>query len=225
MVQSSPAQSPPAICSICRLVHRLPFGDLRPAALADYNAIGIVRTFTSTEVLFQEGEGADRVVILYCGHARLSCASKDGRSMTLRIAGPGQVLGLSAALSGGSFEVSAQALDTVKAKSIRRATFIDFLEHHPEASLQIAASLADEYKIAFNDVRRFGLSTSVPSRVASLLMDWRVAPLKGQPEVRFQMFQTHDEIACLVATSRESCLLYTSPSPRDGLLSRMPSSA
>ena len=28
-----------------------------------------------------------------------------------------------------------------------------------------------------------------------------------------------------IAPSRSSCLLYTSPSPRDGLLSRMPSSA
>ena len=29
----------------------------------------------------------------------------------------------------------------------------------------------------------------------------------------------------LLAAHRKSCLLYTSPSPRDGLLSRMPSSA
>ena len=31
--------------------------------------------------------------------------------------------------------------------------------------------------------------------------------------------------ACLVPASSVTCLLYTSPSPRDGLLSRMPSSA
>ena len=163
-----------------------------------------MRTFPATEMLFREQTSADRVVILYRGHARLSCASKDGRSMTLRVAGPGHVLGLSAALSAGSFEVSAQVLEAVSAKTIRRAAFVDFLERHPEASLQVAQSLAEEYRNAFNDVRRFGLSTSVPSRVASLLMDWRTAPLKGQPEVRFQMVQTHDEIASFVATSRES---------------------
>ena len=32
-------------------------------------------------------------------------------------------------------------------------------------------------------------------------------------------------IAKVVAEPLENCLLYTSPSPRDGLLSRMPSSA
>ena len=31
--------------------------------------------------------------------------------------------------------------------------------------------------------------------------------------------------ATMAEQSRETCLLYTSPSPRDGLLSRMPSSA
>ena len=33
------------------------------------------------------------------------------------------------------------------------------------------------------------------------------------------------DISKLFATKGKSCLLYTSPSPRDGLLSRMPSSA
>ena len=37
--------------------------------------------------------------------------------------------------------------------------------------------------------------------------------------------QRHDELPKLVTTCREYCLLYTSPSPRDATLSRMPSSA
>ena len=204
MLPASSTPALPAVCSICRLPHHQPFSDLDPLALADYNAIGSIRTFPSTEMLFREQVSADRVVILYRGHAKLSCASKDGRSMTLRVAGPGHVLGLSAVLSAGSFEVSAQVLDAVTAKTVRRAAFVDFLERRPEASLLVARALADEYKTALNDVRRFGLSTSVPSRVASLLMDWRTAPLQGHPEIRFQMAQTHDEIASFVATSRES---------------------
>ena len=34
-----------------------------------------------------------------------------------------------------------------------------------------------------------------------------------------------ESIADDIMAEREHCLLYTSPSPRDGLLSRMPSSA
>ena len=38
-------------------------------------------------------------------------------------------------------------------------------------------------------------------------------------------FMTCEEIARLTRALSKFCLLYTSPSPRDGLLSRMPSSA
>ena len=194
----------PVHCSLCRLPHTLPFADLDPCALANYNAIGIMSTFPSAEMLFREQQRADRVIVLSRGHVRLSCTSKDGRSMTLKIAAPGHILGLTAALSGAPYEVSAQAIDSVTAKSINQAAFVSCIERHPSASLQVAIALAAEYRSAFEDVRRLGLSTSVPCRVASLLLGWRTAPLLGQPEVRFQMVHTHDEIAAFAATSRES---------------------
>ena len=43
----------------------------------------------------------------------------------------------------------------------------------------------------------------------------------GYP-VRFEHLENSE---CLMLKVRLTCLLYTSPSPRDGLLSRMPSSA
>ena len=42
---------------------------------------------------------------------------------------------------------------------------------------------------------------------------------------RTQVLNQDDEVKELVRTHTRACLLYTSPSPRDGLLSRMPSSA
>jgi len=194
----------PAHCSLCHLAHTQPFPDLDPIALANYDEIGSMSMFSSAEMLFREQQRADRVIVLYRGHVKLSCTSKDGRSMILKIAAPGHVLGLSAALSAKPFEVSAQAIDTVTAKSIGRTAFVDFIERHRGASLQVAISIAAEYKTAFDDVRRLGLSASVPARLASLLMDWRTAPALGQPETRFQMLHSHDDIASIVATSRES---------------------
>ena len=44
----------------------------------------------------------------------------------------------------------------------------------------------------------------------------------GYSPCTLRLFATHDVV---IVISIKSCLLYTSPSPRDGLLSRMPSSA
>ena len=46
-----------------------------------------------------------------------------------------------------------------------------------------------------------------------------LAESREAPSVEAGLRQDEDVL------SKESCLLYTSPSPRDGLLSRMPSSA
>ena len=51
---------------------------------------------------------------------------------------------------------------------------------------------------------------------------------KGKwPEIRSELAALERKISKLIISVQENnvCLLYTSPSPRDGLLSRMPSSA
>ena len=51
--------------------------------------------------------------------------------------------------------------------------------------------------------------------------------LPGHPEQRADFFERDEQMAKLVPAfaAQDICLLYTSPSPRDATLSRMPSSA
>ena len=67
---------------------------------------------------------------------------------------------------------------------------------------------------------------ALPYRVVDALVDYftafGVAP-RGEEAPEMMPLQWHQ---CLLAFAQHyNCLLYTSPSPRDGLLSRMPSSA
>ena len=47
-------------------------------------------------VLFVEGQAPRGVYMICRGEAKLSVVSQDGRTLILKIAGPGEVLGLSA---------------------------------------------------------------------------------------------------------------------------------
>ena len=84
-------------------------------------------------------------------------------------------------------------------------------DDHPEASP------------AWRTGRNFGrlMKGPVLGRIGSL--EVRLArseqEVAAAQEVRFRVF--YDELGA----RRSACLLYTSPSPRDGLLARMPSSA
>ena len=55
--------------------------------------------------------------------------------------------------------------------------------------------------------------------------DLGLFPVQTSPACDISVGLQHRIMSCVEATGVAPCLLYTSPSPRDGLLSRMPSSA
>jgi CRP/FNR family transcriptional regulator len=117
---------------------------------------------------------------------------------------PGDLLGLSAVISGSPFEVTAEALMPVFADTIRRDDFLSFLSRHGEASMHTAKTLSDAYKSAFFDARRFALSDSVAARVASILLDWGKASSDGDAEMHFTMALSREDFASFVGTTRET---------------------
>ena len=60
------------------------------------------------------------------------------------------------------------------------------------------------------------------------LPEWRVASdtsIGSERAMTSEALMSPSELANILLEAFNTCLLYTSPSPRDGLLSRMPSSA
>jgi CRP/FNR family transcriptional regulator, cyclic AMP receptor protein len=180
------------------------FCNLAPEALADFNAIGNPTSVPKGGILFREGDPGDRVSILCDGKVKLSCSSRDGKTLNLRIALAGDVLGLSAVISGSPFEVTAECLEPVSLKTIGKSEFLPFLNQHGEASMHAARALSEEYKAAYTDARRLALSGSVLSRVAGLLLDWARSASCGKSSMRFNMVLTHDDLASFTGTSRET---------------------
>jgi CRP/FNR family cyclic AMP-dependent transcriptional regulator len=135
---------------------------------------------------------------------KLSCTSKDGKTLILKIAMAGDVLGLGAVISGSPFEVTAETVEPTEIKYIRRADFLSFIQKHSQATLHVAKAFSEEYKAVFFDARRLALSGSAAGKLAAVLLDWGRAASCGKPEMRFTMALTHEELANLVGSSRET---------------------
>jgi CRP/FNR family transcriptional regulator len=194
------------------------FCNLAPGALADFDAIGSPVSLPKGSVLFREGDPGDRVYILCEGKVKLSCSSRDGKTLNLRIALAGDVLGLSAVISGSPFEVTAECMEPVSLKAIGAKEFLPFLNRHGEASMHAARALSDEYKAAYSDARRLALSGSVPGRIAGLLLDWGRSASCGDAGMRFNMVLTHDDLANFTGTSRETVSRTLSRLQKDNLI-------
>lgn len=194
----------PESCSSCEFRHQLTFCNFSAAALTDYEKIGFMMTPAPGAKLFSEGDPARNVIVICSGQVKISTTSRDGRTMILKIAGPGDVLGLSATLASISHEATAETIEPCRIKIVRKQEFIEFLGRHGIASMHAAQVLSTEYLTAFHDAQRLALPNSAGGRLARLLLEWGRAAVDGKSEMRFTVALTHEEIASMAGTSRET---------------------
>jgi CRP/FNR family transcriptional regulator len=197
-------RNPPEDCLNCEHRHLRVFCNLTPDALRDYDKIGILISHARGAKLFTEGDPARNVFVICSGQMKISATSRDGKTMILKIAGPGDVMGLSAVLANAPYEVTAEAIEPSQVKMVHKQDFVDFLGRHGIASMHAAQSLSGEYLAVFHDAKRLALSGSAAGRLARLLLDWAHASANGKPELRFTMALTHEEVANMAGTSRET---------------------
>jgi len=139
-------------------------GDLPAEEAKAFNALKAVGSYARGTTLFREGHPARGVFVLCDGRARLSVCSESGKRLTLRIAGPGEVLGLSASLTAGTYGATAELLDHARVAVIKRKDLIRFLREHREACLQVVHLLSEDLHTAYDCVRSVGLGRSRRAR-------------------------------------------------------------
>ncbi len=194
------------------------FCNLSPEELEDFNKIGMQMRLPKGAILFQEDDPSHNVAVICDGQVKLSCTSREGKTLILKIAVPGDLLGLGAVISGSRYEATAETLESTLVKNIRKDEFLAFLERHGQASMHAAKSLSEEYKSVFFDARRLALSPTAAGRLASVLLDWGRTASCGQPEIRFTMALTHEDLANLAGTSRETVTRALGKFQRDKLI-------
>lgn len=191
-------------CGTCGLRTAGSFCTLAGNSWREFATAGTSVRLQSGGMLFFENDPSDFIYVLCSGQLKLSCMSREGRVRIVRIAMPGDVLGLGAAASGMPYEVSAKALVPTQAKVLRKREFMAFLQSSNQASMEAMRSLSREYKSAFFDARRLSLTPSASGRLASVLLELANAATGGQPGQRFTMALTHEDLAGLAGLTRET---------------------
>jgi CRP/FNR family transcriptional regulator len=133
------------------------FCDLPAGALQAFDLIKSVACHARGTVLFRQDDAARGIFLLCEGRARLTVSSDTGKRLTLRIAMPGEVLGLSACLSDGPYEVTAEMLDNARVAIVKRKDLVNFLREHREACLHVVHLLSQDLHVAYDRVRSVGL--------------------------------------------------------------------
>lgn len=177
-------------------------------------------THPAGAVIFSEGDPASGVYLVCSGQVKLTTSSGDHHRMILKIAQPGDLLGLSAILNELPYEVTAQTLVQSTFKYVARQFFLDFIRSSVNAGYAAALALAKEHHEVFLGARRLALSPSATARIAHVLMEFMHSAGTEDSSHAFPMMLTHAELASLAGTSRETVTRLLNQFEREGIITR-----
>jgi CRP/FNR family cyclic AMP-dependent transcriptional regulator len=191
-------------CRTCRFRSAGFFCQLSPSAIKDLDAVKSLSAYPAGAVLFMEKQDSRGIFVLCQGQAKLTISSSEGKVLIVRIARPGEVLGLMATLSGKPYEVTAETLHACQVAFVRRDNFLRVVSRHPDVYLGVVRQLTTLYDAAYDQLRMVGLALSAPGKLAKLLLDWSITgePTAQGSGIKFSL--THEEIAEFIGSSRET---------------------
>jgi CRP/FNR family cyclic AMP-dependent transcriptional regulator len=156
-------------------------------------------------LLFVEGQSPRGVFVLCSGKVKLYTTSKEGKVLILKQAEAGEVIGLSAAISGTKYEVTAETALPCQLNFIGRQDFMTLLQKQSEVGVHSTLSLSREFQSAYRDIHDLVLSRSSSGKLARLLLSSCAPPpfLESQ-ELHLRSAMTHEEMAQRIGSSRET---------------------
>jgi CRP/FNR family transcriptional regulator len=193
-------------CVSCKLRKDKWFCGLSSDVLKAFSAASHLSTYPGGAVLFVEGQTPRGALVLCSGKVKLSTTSRDGKVLILKMAEPGEALGLSAVISATPYEVTAETAGPCQVNFIDRESLMKLLDKYGELGLHSAQALSREFQSAYRDMHELVLARSSAGKLARLLLSWSGGHERetGATEIRIRSSMTHEEIAQMIGSSRET---------------------
>jgi CRP/FNR family transcriptional regulator, cyclic AMP receptor protein len=156
-------------------------------------------------LLFVEGQTPRGVYVVCSGKVKLYTTSKEGKVLILKMAEAGEVIGLSAAISGTNYETTAETAVHCQLDYIGRQDFMALLQKESELGAHASLSLSREFQAAYRDIHDLVLARSSSGKLARLLLSsCATSAIPQSGEVHLRSVMTHEEMAQRIGSSRET---------------------
>lgn len=198
------------------------FSDLQRAEVEELAALFGHRTYQRRQAIYLPGDPPDGIYLVAAGTVKIARLSPDGKEVTLRLVGPGQVFGELALLDDAPREDLAEAFDATTAYHAARRDLERFLRRHPAVALGVARLIGRRLREAEAKVEQLAFK-GLPARLATLLV--QLAQDYGhlsQEGIRVALPMAHQDLASQVASSRESTTIALNTFKRQGLIDLAP---
>ncbi len=180
------------------------FRDLSEEILRCLSAQAHPRHFETGEVIFYQGDPGATCHIVERGRVRVFVIGEDGRELSVRILGVGEIIGEMAIFEDLPRSANVEALEETHTLELYRDSLIRCLQASPDLALRLLQALSSRLRHATIDAEGLA-SLTVSERLMRRLeqmAQWAGRPVPGG--VRITLPLTQQELASLIGTSRES---------------------
>ena len=205
-------------CSTCELRKGGFFCCLSPDTVKALDEIKHTTSYPAGALVFMEGQAARGVYVVCQGRVKMLTTNSDGKTLILKIAEPGEILGVHSVVTGRAHEVTVETLQPSQLAFIPRDAFLNFMKHNADACLAAAQHISRDCQSAYDMIRSIGLSHSVSEKLARLLLQWTLSGKVKDGVIRVNLSLTHEEIAQLIGSSRETVTRTLSDFKKQGVI-------
>lgn len=187
--------------------------------LLDFFRSGEHMTFAKNENLIDPNDQPRGVFYIESGLVKSYDITKYGEENLLIIRKEGEMVGLTWAITGESRHIVSTALAPTSVWLISREHFIDFITHHPEASVPVIDKITNMYRLHGDRILTLGYRT-VRERLASFLLT--MAHRFGVPSsegVTINAPLKQQDIASSISATRETTSRSLALMQQQGLIS------
>lgn len=135
------------------------------------------RRFPAGSLLWREGDPANLLVLVDKGRIKAFRELPSGRSVTLLMFGPGEILGLAPFFDGGGYPATAQALDDVDARVMERQDLLRAIDSK-RVVLTLFSLFAGRLREAFQTIEQISHRGAIPRVAGALVALLTEAPSK-----------------------------------------------
>jgi CRP/FNR family cyclic AMP-dependent transcriptional regulator len=180
------------------------FSAISEAAVQAFETVKLTCSYPPGALLFVQGHDSGGAFLLCKGRVKLMMTGSAAKSIIVRIAEPGQLIGLECAISGKPSSMTAETFDPCVVHFVKRDAVRTLMRHHHDVCVAIAEQLSNDYRSACFHIRSLGLSRTASERVVHFLLEWAAKGRETDEGIRVIVPLKHEEIAQMVGVSRET---------------------
>src|SRR5918998_2697151 len=188
--------------------------------LKDFEEVGlrfVERRFGPKDTIFTPGDPDDQLYFLLSGTVRLYKIYGDYKEATTALLKDGGVFGKLSLVEGRWQDVFAEAVTDVRVASVQKTTITEVIKRRPEFAMKLFSSFSERLRQS-DEVIESLLHREVSTRLATLLLNLGERFGEGNGVVTLDMRLTHQDLANMIASTREAVSKVMSEFQRDGTI-------